>query len=93
MLDESVIEWAAMWVPEASPLGEAGQRKRFAEALRSELEAVKGRAAEAERTRIVAWLRERASMVNDGEIPEAGDETAETYIEAADAIEKGEHNG
>lgn len=34
---ESLIEWAASWVPETSPLGEPGQRARFAEALANEL--------------------------------------------------------
>lgn len=37
MTRKSLIEWATEWVPETSPFGEPGQRKRFAEALASEL--------------------------------------------------------
>lgn len=37
MTRESLIEWAASWVPETSPFGEPGQRARFIEALTSEL--------------------------------------------------------
>jgi hypothetical protein len=44
-----------------------------------------------ERVRVVAWLRERARMVTHGEILADGYGTAVTYREAADAIERGEH--
>lgn len=39
MTKESLIEWAANWVPTESPFGESGQRERFAVALRAELDA------------------------------------------------------
>jgi hypothetical protein len=37
MTRESLIEWAASWVPTVSPLGEPGQRERFTKALTDEL--------------------------------------------------------
>lgn len=33
----SLIEWAADWVPDKSPLGVPGQRQRFVQALAAEL--------------------------------------------------------
>ena len=33
----SLIEWAASWVPDTSPLGVPGQRQRFVNALAAEL--------------------------------------------------------